>query len=80
MMVELDRFEGYRFIGDKRTQVVYDLEHPPPAAVLDELLKSEQFICFGPDMLSEARNRGYQPHRLAAIAAQLGVDHPAPTE
>ncbi len=75
-MTELDRFEGYRYVGDKRTQVVYDLENPPPAAVLEDLVASEQFTCFGPDMLPEARNRGYRPHRLGAIAEQLGADRP----
>jgi hypothetical protein len=73
-MAELDRFEGYRYVGDKRSQVVYDLENPPPQDVLDELMASEEFICFGPDTLPEARNRNYRPHRLAALAAQLGVE------
>jgi hypothetical protein len=71
-MAELDRFEGYRFVGDKRIQVVYDLEHPPEADVLRELVASEQFTCFGPDTLAEARNRGYRLERAAALAAQAG--------
>jgi hypothetical protein len=71
-MAELDRFEGYRFVGDKRTQVVYDLEHPPAPEVLAELMASAEFTCFGPDTLDEARNRGYRLHRAAALAAQLG--------
>ena len=37
------KFEHTRFLGDKRTQLVYDLG-----------------ICFGPDTLAEARNRGYK--------------------
>jgi hypothetical protein len=28
--------------------------------VLDELMSSERFLCFGPDTLAEARNRGYR--------------------
>jgi hypothetical protein len=71
-MAELDRFEGYRFVGDKRSQVVYDLEHPPEPEVLEELVASERFTCFGPDTLAEARNRGYRLHRAAALAAQMG--------
>jgi hypothetical protein len=71
-MAELDRFEGYRFVGDKRSQVVYDLEHPPEPDVLRELVASERFICFGPDTLAEARNRGYRLDRAGALAAQLG--------
>jgi hypothetical protein len=73
-MAELDRFEGYRYVGDKRSQVVYDLEHPPAPEVLRELTESEEFICFGPDMLFEARNRGYHPDRSAARAARQGTE------
>jgi hypothetical protein len=54
------RFEHHRFLGDKRTQVVYDLDDPGLAQeVIDELMASEAFLCFGPDTLPEARNRGY---------------------
>jgi hypothetical protein len=73
-MAELDRFEGYRYVGDKRSQVVYDLEHPPAPEVLQELMASEEFTCFGPDMLFEARNRGYHPDRAAATAARQEVE------
>jgi hypothetical protein len=73
-VTELPRFEGFRYVGDKRSQVVYDLEHPPPDDVLDELTASEEFTCFGPDTLPEARNRGYRLHRVSAVAAQLGVE------
>ena len=31
------------------------------ADAIDELMASEQFICFGPDTPAEARNRGYRP-------------------
>jgi hypothetical protein len=48
-------------LGDKRTQVVHDLDHAQPACGIDELLASEQFAAFGPDLLAEARNRGYRP-------------------
>jgi hypothetical protein len=60
------RFESYRYLGDKRTQVVYDLDLTDDAGladVIDELVKSEQFAAFAPDTLAEARNRGYRPHR-----------------
>ena len=57
------RFEHNRYVGDKRNQVVYDLDladaDPDVAAAVDELLASEQFAAFGPDTLAEARNRGY---------------------
>ena len=61
------RFEHNRYLGDKRSQVVYDLDladaDPEVAAAVEELLASEQFAAFGPDSLAEARNRGYRPHR-----------------
>ena len=60
-------FEHYRYLGDKRTQVVYDLDLYGVDAVatlaIDELLASEQFIAISPQTLAEARNRGYRPHR-----------------
>lgn len=62
-------FEHHRWLGDKRTQRVHDLDHTLPSCDLDELLASEQFTCFGPDLLAEARNRSYRPHACAA-----GVD------
>ena len=57
------RFENFRYLGDKRTQVVYDLDadDPETATRVEELLASEQFAAFGPDTLDEARNRGYKP-------------------
>lgn len=58
------RFEDFQYVGDKRSQVVYDLDEPSlDPAIVEELMASEQFICFGPDSLLEARNRGYKPHR-----------------
>ena len=56
------RFEHFRWLGDKRTQVVYDLDAVTDPAVIDELIASEQYAAFGPDTLAEARNRGYR-HR-----------------
>ncbi|MDQ1509100.1 MAG: hypothetical protein QOG50_944 [Actinomycetota bacterium] len=65
-MARPTRFEHNRYVGDKRSQVVYDLDladsDPEVAAAVDELLASEQFAAFGPDTLAEARNRGYRPH------------------
>ena len=59
-MEHLKAFEHHRYVGDKRTQVVHDLERCDDRAVLDELLAAETFLCFGPDTLPEARNRGYR--------------------
>jgi hypothetical protein len=54
------RFEHHRWVGDKRTQIVHDLDECTAPDVIDELMKAETFICFGPDTLPEARNRGYR--------------------
>ncbi len=53
------RFEHARFVGDKRTQLVYDLDEWTDEAVIDEIVSAGVGIQFGPDTLSEARNRGY---------------------
>ena len=61
-------FENNRFIGDKRTQEVYDLaeldETESMQVLIDELLENETFICFAPDTLAEARNRGYRLRKI----------------
>ena len=56
------RFEHHRWLGDKRSQRVHDLDHTVAACRLDELLASGQSASFGPDILAEARNRGYKAH------------------
>jgi hypothetical protein len=53
------RFEHTRYLGDKRTQLVYDLDEWDDETVIDEIITAEVGICFGPDTLAEARNRGY---------------------
>ena len=59
------KFEHNRFVGDKRTQVVYDIdaitEEEEP--LIAELMAAETFICFGPDTLAEARNRCYKLYK-----------------
>jgi phage terminase large subunit GpA-like protein len=55
------RFEHFQWLGDKRTQTVHDLDQATEACAIDELMASEQFAAFGPDLLAEARNRGYRP-------------------
>ena len=58
-MQRLSRFEHTRFLGDKRTQLVYDVDTWDDAAVINDIVDSETGLCFGPDTLAEARNRGY---------------------
>ena len=63
------RFEEFRYLGDKRTQRVYDMdladEDPEVAVAIEQILASESFAVFSPDTLAEARNRGYRPARSA---------------
>ena len=54
------RFEHNRWVGDKRTQIAHDTDNCTEQEILDELVQAETFLCFGPDELSEARNRGYK--------------------
>ena len=55
------RFEHNRFLGDKRSQVVYDLDASDvDATKIDELVEAQTYQTFGPDRLAEARNRGYR--------------------
>ena len=69
------RFEESRWLGDKRTQIVHDLDHCS-SDVIDELMASRQYASFGPDSVDEARNRGYRacgcPGAVAARMAQDG--------
>jgi hypothetical protein len=53
------KFEHSRYLGDKRTQLVYDLDSWEDEAVIDEFVDAGVGLCFAPDELPEARNRGY---------------------
>ncbi len=55
------RFEHYRHLGDKRSQIVHDLDNTSDECGLDDLLASEQFLAISPDTVPEARNRGFRP-------------------
>ena len=53
------RFEHSRFLGDKRTQLVYDLDEWTDPSAIDDIIAHDVGASFGPDTLAEARNRGY---------------------
>ena len=53
------RFEHTRYLGDKRTQLVYDLDTWADPAIIADIIAAETGLCFGPDTEAEARNRGY---------------------
>ena len=58
------QFAEHQFVGDKRSQIVYDVDALTDAEshLIDELMTAQTCICFGPDTLAEARNRGYRLH------------------
>ena len=57
------KFEHNRWVGDKRSQVVYDVDNLEDASIIEELMAAETYLCFGPDTLTEARNRCYKPYK-----------------
>jgi hypothetical protein len=60
------RFAEHRYVGDKRTQLVYDVDAWDQPVVVNEFVDLGVGIGFSPDTLGEARNRGY---RLATRGA-----------
>jgi hypothetical protein len=70
------RFEHYRYMGDKRTQIVYDLDlygiDPTVTAAVDGVLAAETFVAISPQTLAEARNRCYHLHRTIRTAVLNG--------
>lgn len=53
-------FADFRYLGDKRTQVVYDVDEATDEDMVDEIVESGNGLVFSPDTLAEARNRGYR--------------------
>ena len=68
------KFEHNQWLGDKRTQVVYDDDALDDPSIIEELMTAETFICFGPDTLAEARNRGYRPYKGNGSGIQTDTD------
>ena len=67
------KFEHTRFLGDKRTQLVYDLDEWTEKEIVDTIVAEGVGLCFGPDTLAEARNRGYT---LATVGATRRLRKP----
>jgi hypothetical protein len=57
------KFEHNRWVGDKRSLVVYDIDNIDDPSIITELMAAETYLCFGPDTLAEARNRCYKPYK-----------------
>lgn len=68
-MSRLRYFPHHRFIGVRATMTVFDGDDPVQFALLQALLSDgsvERDLgvgTFGPDELTEARNRGFRPPR-----------------
>lgn len=60
-------------MGDKRRLVAHDVDACDRPEVIEELLASERFLCFAPDTLAEARNRGYRRCRQCAGARAVAA-------
>ena len=63
------KFEEARYLGDNRTQLVYDLDEWTDESIIEEIVAAGVGLSFAPDTLPEARNRGYtlasgHQHRL----------------
>ena len=58
------RVEHFRWLGDKRNQIVYDLDEITDEEIINELIESEMYLVFSPDTLPEARNRGYRHRKV----------------
>lgn len=59
------KFHDTQWLGDKRTQIVYDVDalSDADAHLVEDILANDAGLCFGPDTLAEARNRGYKPYK-----------------
>ena len=65
------KFEDHRWIGDRRTQIAYDVDALEDESIITELLAAGRtdglngvpYTVFAPDTLAEARNRGYRPYK-----------------
>ena len=65
-MSRLNRFEKYRFLGNRLNMKVYDCDNEEQFKSLEilfeekEMLKNNKIQSFSPDSLDEAMNRGYK--------------------
>jgi hypothetical protein len=66
-MTKPTALEEFRYVGDKRTQLVYDMDEMGSderiAKAVADIVAVQEYACFGPDTLAEARNRGYRSYR-----------------
>ena len=74
------RFEHHRWVGDKRNQVVHDLDTCTDEDAVAELMEAGTYLCFGPDTLTEARNRCYHACKHSDAARQAKSGEPVAAE
>lgn len=67
------RFEHTQYLGDKRDQVVHDVDACDVPGRIDDIVAADAGLCFGPDTVAEARNRGY---RLCKACPGVRAAHP----
>jgi hypothetical protein len=66
-MSRLKRFDEHRFVGTRDTMVVYDCDNQEEFAELEARVEADRLFdlnllqSFAPDVLPEARNRGFTP-------------------
>lgn len=68
------RFEEHRWVGDKRNQIAHDVDSCTAPDVIQELMTAETYLCFAPDTLAEARNRGYRRCKQCAGARRAAEE------
>lgn len=65
-MARIKRFEEHRYVGTRDDMRVYDCDNPDQFAILDERVEAEGLLdagmlqAFAPDLVSDARNRGFR--------------------
>ena len=68
------RFEHTQYLGDKRDQVVHDVDACDAPERVTGIVEADAGLCFGPDTVAEARNRGYE---LCRACPGVRAAHPA---
>jgi hypothetical protein len=74
------RFEHHRWVGDKRDQVVHDIDACTDEQRIADLMAAGTYLSFGPDTLAEARNRSYRPCRRCTGAREAAAAEAAEEE
>lgn len=62
------RYATHQWLGDKRVQVVHDVDACTTPDAVQAVVEAGTAQCFAPDTLAEARNRGYRRCRGCAGA------------